>query len=104
MTVSTQTLTKIQSLAQLYQTGYQSSTIDATIDKLISMERVRLEAQADSLAEKLHLFEQKFRLSSEEFYRLFRSGELGDDADLFEWSAFYQMWLSARSRLDALPS
>ena len=29
-------------------------------------------------------------MSSAEFYRRFHAGELGDDADMFEWSAFYQ--------------
>ena len=49
----------------------------------------RIEAQ-------LQEFEQRFRLSSAEFYRRFRAGMLGDDADFFEWSALYQIWLSAQ--------
>jgi hypothetical protein len=27
---------------------------------------------------------------------------MGDEADFFEWSAFYQMWLSTRVQLDVL--
>ena len=102
MTVSEQTLTKLQSLARLYRTGYQSNVVDATLDKLIVMEQARLETEAESLARQLRPFEQRHQLSSAEFHRRFRAGELGDDADMFEWSAFYQMWLSVQERLEAL--
>ena len=102
MTASVQTLQKLQSLTRLYQTGYTSNTVDATIDKLIAMERAHLEAESNSLARQLRALEHRYQLSSEEFYRRFRAGELGDDADLFEWSAFYQMWSSVQDRLNAL--
>lgn len=42
----------------------------------------------------LQTFEQKYQLSSEQFYQQFKAGELGDGIDFFEWSAFYQMWCS----------
>lgn len=104
MTVSGHTLTRIQSLAKLYQTGYRSSTVDATIEKLVAMEQTRLENESAGLMAHLHAFEQRYQLSSEEFHRLFHAGALGDDADMFEWSAIYQMWLSVRERLAALRS
>jgi hypothetical protein len=102
MDSSGQTLTKIQSLARLVQTGYQSDVVDATLDKLIDMEQARLEIEAENLAKQLHPFEQRYQLSSAEFHSRFRAGEMGDDVDLFEWSAFYQMWLSVQERLEAL--
>ncbi len=104
MTVdSGQTLTKIQSLARLYQAGYHSSTIDNTISKLVAMERSRLEHEAKRLTEKLNILEKQYNMPSVEFYRQFQAGKMGDDADLFEWSAFYQMWLSVQKRLQTLP-
>lgn len=102
MTAGTQTLAKIQSLAQLYQTGYRSSIVDATIEKLVAMERARLEQEVASLAERLRCFEERYQLASADFYRRFQAGELGDDADLFEWSAFYHMWVSALAHLTSL--
>lgn len=102
VTVSGHTLTRIQSLARLYQTGYRSSTVDATIEKLIAMERARLESEVEDLAAHLDTFEQRYQLSSEEFHRRFQAGAMGDDADLFEWSAFYQMWQSVQEQLEAL--
>ncbi|NIA11027.1 MAG: hypothetical protein GWP10_15185 [Nitrospiraceae bacterium] len=102
MAVSRQTLTQIQSLARLYQTGYRSNTVDATIEKLVDMERSRLQAELDSLTVHLRAFEQQYHLSSEEFHRQFEAGKMGDDADMFEWDAFYLMWLSTRQKLEAL--
>lgn len=66
------------------------------------MERARLESEAESLARQLRPFEQRYGLSSAEFQRRFQAGEMGDDGDMFEWSAFYQMWLSVQERLEAL--
>ena len=91
MTAGAQTLAKIQSLAQLYQTGYRSHIVDATIEKLVAMERARLEHEVASLAERLRFFEERYQLASVDFSRRFQAGEIGDDADLFEWSAFYHM-------------
>ncbi len=102
MAANQQTLLKIQSLEQLYRTGYHSETIDASIDKLVGIERTRVEQEMARLEEKLHKFEDQYRLSSAEFLRQFQNGELGDEADFFEWSAFYQMWLSVRKQLDLL--
>lgn len=101
MTISEQTLFKIQSLAQLYQTGYSSKTVDITIAKLLDMERSRLQAEADRLAAQMKGFEATYGMSSTEFFRQFQAGKLGDDADLFEWSAFYQMWLSVETKVQA---
>lgn len=102
MTLSEQTLTRIQSLAYLYKTGYHSETVDSTIAKLVAMERSRLERESATLVERLQFFEQQYHLPSADFYQKFQAGEMGDDTDLFEWSAFYQMWLSVQERLNTL--
>jgi len=98
MTIAEQTLTKIQSLARLYEAGYSSKTVDATIAKLVDMERSRLQAEADHLLGQMRQFEATYKMMSAEFYRRFQAGELGDDADLFEWSALYQMWVAVENQ------
>jgi hypothetical protein len=102
MTTSQQTLLKIQSLEQLYRTGYHSNTVDTTIDKLISIEQTHAQQELARLEVTLHRFEEEYKRSSGDFYRQFQAGELGDDADFFEWSAFYQMWLSIQKQLNLL--
>ena len=76
MTVNQQTLLKIQSLEQLYRSGYHSSTVDAAIDKLVGIEQAHLEQELARLVERLHKLEAQYQISSPEFYRLFQSGEM----------------------------
>ena len=45
---SVDTLTKIESLAKLYQMGYLSNTVDAPMEKLVAMEQAGLEAEAEA--------------------------------------------------------
>ena len=102
MSAIVQTLTRIQNLEQLYRSGYHSSTVDTTIDKLLMIESAKAQRESLELEERLRAFEEQYQLSSDEFFQRFRAGEMGDSADMFEWSAFYQMWVSVRQRLATL--
>ncbi len=42
------------------------------------------------LASKCKEFEDKYNLSSNEFYNLFQQGKMGDDQDFFEWKALIE--------------
>ena len=41
-------------------------------------------------------------MSSTQFQQRFHAGQLGDDADFFEWSAFHDMAKNLRQRLAML--
>ena len=99
MTNGQQTIKKIHILDKLYQDGYRSNTVDATIDKLIAIERIQIQQETESLTASLAEFEKQYGLSSKLFFEKFQSGQMGDDADMFEWSAIYQMWQDANKRL-----
>ena len=58
-------------------------------------ERATLELQ-----QRLRAFEQQYQLATEEFYRQYEAGQLGDSADFMEWSSFYDMWRSSQQYLD----
>ncbi len=102
MSAHGQTLARIQSLERLYRRGYRSKTVDVTMDKLLALEQDRVQRKLLEIEQRLRTFEAQYRLSSDEFHRRFQAGELGDAADMFEWSAFYQMWLSVREQLAEL--
>ena len=55
---------------------------------------------SSDLSARLLDFENQYNLPSEEFYHLFQTGKMGDDTDMFEWSALYQMRLSAHKQLE----
>jgi len=102
MSVSVPTIDRIRNLEQLYRSGYRSATVDATIDKLLSVEVAKARQEAATLQIRLVELETAYGISSAEFMRRFQAGEMGDSADMFEWSAYFQMWSSAQERVRLL--
>ena len=102
MEAAIRTLDKLRSLEQLYRQGFRSEVIDRTLDKLLAAEAERALAERRDLEARLSAYEKQFNMSSQEFYRRFRAGELGDGMDFVEWSVFYEMYQAIRQRLDVL--
>ncbi|MGE0084473.1 MAG: hypothetical protein AB7S75_08625 [Desulfococcaceae bacterium] len=49
------------------------------------------------------MFEDKYKISSDDFYRLFHEGKAGDDEDMFEWKALIEAineWKQTREQLN----
>ena len=49
-----------------------------------------------AIAKRMALNESKYRIDSEEFFRLYQKDEMGDDADVMEWATDYQDYLNLR--------
>jgi hypothetical protein len=49
------------------------------------------EAQLAALREDLARFEQRYAMTSADFFARNQAGQMGDDADVFEWNALYKM-------------
>ncbi len=102
MTVQAATLSKIHILEALYRRGYQSQVIERTVDKLIILEQERTQRELADLDARLRAFEADFSMPSEEFYRRYEAGELGDSAEFMEWASFCDMHTAAHQRLQWL--
>ncbi len=76
--------------------------LDNTIRKLVKIQIARYQAAIHQLKPDLEAFETKFKMSSEECYQRFNTGELGDDGDIFEWVALYENVLLYRKRIQML--
>jgi len=50
------------------------------------------EVVLDELLRELEQFEQKFSMSTVEFYRQYRAGKMGDSRDVMRWAAFYESY------------
>lgn len=50
----------------------------------------------------LHEFEQRYNMESAIFYQRFQAGELGDDIELFQWSALYELKEDLLKKIDKL--
>jgi len=91
ITMQTSRLDKSKNLETLYHQGYQSDVIDQTLEKVIALECAHTRQELKGLHVHLSSFEQEHLMNSEDFYMRFHAGELGDDADFFEWGALYDM-------------
>ena len=96
------TLDRLRGLEQLYRRGFHSAVIDRTVDKLLTAEIEQAKAEQRDLEIRLSAYEKRYNMPSEEFYRRFRSGELGDEMDFVEWSVFYEMYQALLERLRLL--
>ena len=96
------TAERLHALAELYQQGQVSDLMDRTLEKLLRHEAERCQAQLRQIQTDLGEFEQKYHLSSTEFYRLFQAGQTSDEMDYVEWASLVQMARNLEKRLRLL--
>jgi CRISPR/Cas system CSM-associated protein Csm5 (group 7 of RAMP superfamily) len=68
---------------------------DLMKDVVIRTLRSRVEEINQKLSdiyESMRYFERKYGMNTEEFYKEFVDGELGDDMDFFEWKASAEIY------------
>ena len=83
----------------LYQQGQASALMDQTLDKLLAHEADISHAQLSQLKADLAEFEQRYSLSSTEFYRCYQAGQTDDRMDYVEWASLVQMHDNLQERL-----
>lgn len=78
--------------------------VDNTLNKLISYQLSKYRDNIAQIKRELETFETNYNMSSEEFYRAFESGKLGDEGDYFEWSSLYENVLLYEDRIKKMAS
>jgi hypothetical protein len=53
-----------------------------------------------ALIRALMAYEQRYQMSSADFYARYQNGELGDTADFVEWAGDYQHYLQFKEELE----
>jgi hypothetical protein len=96
------TLERIRGLEQIYIKGYEDSFLDNALQKIISHQLARDQADLQVLQRDLAELERKYGISSEEFYERFQAGQISDEADFMEWNVLYKMASKLRNRLGIL--
>ncbi len=96
---SAQTLDNLQAL---YAAGYQDSFFDHALRKLVERQIAQDEARLQRVEAELAAFEREFNISSEEFWKRYRNGNLADSAEYMEWNVFCRMRERIQSRLRIL--
>ncbi len=54
-----------------------------------------------AVLKRLNIFEDRYRLESEEFFDKFSKGQLEDSADFVEWSNDYQHYIAIRLEIES---
>ncbi len=96
------TQVRLQGLQRLYEQGFQSAFVDRAIQQVIATEVDNTEAELRRLRQKLEHYEQRYHMPSADFNSRFRTGELGADIDVVEWSIFYDLYQGVQKRLHEL--
>jgi hypothetical protein len=76
--------------------------MDRALDKVLAYEADVSRQQLAQLQADLLEFEQRYHLSSAEFYGQFQAGQTDDRLDYTEWAALIQMTANLRERLRLL--
>lgn len=80
-------------------------SIKTQLRPLIERENKICELAKEQLIGKCRLFEDKYKLSSDDFYKRFQDGKMGDEQDFFEWKALIegiQEWQKTKAGLKEL--
>jgi hypothetical protein len=85
------TLGRLRALERLYAQGHTDEVVDLTVRKLLEHQIQKDEAQLAELHEDLANFEGRYAMTSADFHTRYQAGQMGDDADVFEWNALYKM-------------
>jgi len=96
------TLQRLRLLETLYEGGYQDEVVDRAVEKLLTHQIQKDQAQLVELQTELVKFEEQFGMDSDQFEAKYQCGEMGDDADVFEWHTLYRMATNFQFHSEAL--
>ncbi|NKQ37747.1 MAG: hypothetical protein HF973_19315 [Chloroflexi bacterium] len=98
------TAKRLSQMAKLYERQQASDVMTRTLEKLIDYETETSRELLGQLQRDLTGFEEQYGLSSEEFFRQFEAGKMGDDMDFIEWASLFQMAQNLQERVHLLTS
>ena len=76
--------------------------LDTSLTKLIHFQIAKYRGSIHQIQCELSRFEEKYRMSSGDFYQKFESGKMGDSAEFFEWVGLYENVLLYNDRIRSL--
>jgi len=105
MTVYTSSQAKqVSKLAKLYEDGQVSETTARTLNKVLDFEVNQIQTDLTSTEKDLSEFEQRYNMSTTDFFHRWQAGQSDDHMDYVEWASLAQMADNLRKRLEFLTS
>ena len=94
--------TGLHPLERLVKAGLDTPFLVKALEKLVEDQIKHEEAELQRLRPRLDEYEERYQLSSKDFFQRYQNGEMGDDMDFFEWNVFYKMFQDSQQRLHLL--
>ena len=72
----------------------------------ITLQKKLTDIKIENYSDRLRIYEKKYNMKSEIFIREFEAGNLGDDADWFDWLFVFEAWKKAIEKkkiIESLP-
>jgi hypothetical protein len=86
--------TKNTNLSKDFVKGVVSRTIKSRIEEI--------NQKLSDIVTSMNYFEKKYGMKTEDFYKKFLAGSLGDDMDFFEWKASSEVYKELQEERKAL--
>lgn len=101
MTIYTQTQTEqdLNKLTHLAKSGQLSHALAQHIHKLVGLEISQLEIDLAATINDLNELEQRYGVSTADFFQRWQAGQTDDRMDYVEWASLAQMSENLRQRL-----
>ncbi len=98
------TKAQVDKLDLLRETCTESDEFNLMLDKMLEVTIHHYSARIKRYDQELGEYEQQYGMDTEEFYRRFESGDLGDSMDYFEWAGLFELRLDIGNKLRRLES
>ena len=78
---------------------FEKKYIESTINKMLKVELGMVRRELKQVKSSLADFEKRHNMNSDEFYKKFNTGELGDDREYIKWYAYKDTFNKLMERL-----
>ena len=82
----------IKLAAEIKNTGIPKDLVKYTVIRTLKSKIEEINQKLNDIYASMRYFEKKYGMKTEEFYKKFTSGSLGDDMDFFEWKASAEIY------------
>ena len=88
--------------ADIKNAGLSKDFVNAVVSRTIKSRIEEITQKLTDLYNSMQYFEKKYGMKTEEFYKKFLTGSLGDDMDFFEWKASCEVYKELQEERKAL--
>lgn len=88
--------------AEIKNTGISNDLVKNVVIRTLKTRVEEINQKLNDIYTSMKYFEKKYGMKTEEFYKKFLSGTLGDDMDYFEWKASAEIYNELKEEKKAL--